>query len=647
MSSLSFELPNGRTVNLPDGAIASELLQYCDSKLRKKVLACKLDGEWLDLRQPLKTSGEIAWITFADGGKEVYWHSSSHILAEAVKALFPDVKLAIGPSIENGFYYDFETSTPFTPEDLRGIEKKMQEIIKSDVPFQREEITKSEALEFFARSDEHYKLELINDLGDADITLFKQGEFSDLCRGPHVPSTGKVRFVKLLSVAGAYWRGNEANTMLQRIYGISFPQKEQLSAYLRFLEEAKKRDHRKLGKELDLYSISNEVGAGFVIYHPKGAMLKNLLEDFERKEHIKRGYEFVVGPQILKQELWKKSGHYDNYRENMYFTEIDNQVYGIKPMNCLSHMMVYKSKLRSYRDLPIRYFELGRVHRHEKTGVLHGLMRVREFTQDDAHILCRPDQLNQEIVDVIDFVSYVMGVFGFKYEVEVSTRPEKSIGSNDDWEFATNALMDALKSKDISFDINEGDGAFYGPKIDIKLRDVLGRYWQCATVQCDLTLPERFDLNFVGKDGKRVRPVMIHRVIMGSIERFIGILIEHFAGAFPLWISPVQVRVLTISDDFKDYADKIVKKLLDSEIRVEKDFRNEKIGFKIREAQMQKIPYTVIIGRRECEEEKVTIRKYRETQSLPTDVEGFVASLKEEISKRLFSVLPVEGGAFL
>jgi len=633
---LSIVLPEGNTVSVQEGTPVSELLQYCSSKLRKKVLACRLDGTLTDIRQAVETSASLEWVTFANG-KDVYWHSSAHIMAEAVKALFPGVKLGIGPSIENGFYYDFEVETPFTPDDLEKIEEKIREIINKDSPFERKTLSREDALSSFESDGEPYKIELIDAIpGDEEVSIFTQNGFSDLCRGPHIPSTGKVHFVKLLSIAGAYWRGNEKNKMLQRIYGISFPDKKELSSYLKFLEEAKKRDHRKLAKSLDLYSISNEVGAGFVIYHPKGAMVKSLLEDFEKKEHIRRGYQLVVGPQILKQELWEKSGHYENYRENMYFTEIDGQKYGIKPMNCLSHMMVYKSKLRSYRDLPLRYFELGKVHRHERAGVLHGLLRVREFTQDDAHILCRPDQLNDEISSVLDFVSYVMGVFGFEYQIELSTRPEKSIGSDHDWELATNALTDALKSKEIPFEINEGDGAFYGPKIDVKLKDVLGRYWQCSTIQCDFTLPERFDLSFIAPDGKKRRPVMIHRVILGSIERFMGILTEHFAGAFPSWISPIQVRVLVISESFKGYADKVVQELLDAEVRVDKDFRNEKIGFKIREAQTQKIPYSIIIGEREVEEQRITVRKYREKKSFTIDTKSFILKLLDEVNNKIF-----------
>ena len=471
---------------------------------------------------------------------------------------------------------------------------------------------------------------MINDLGVESVSVYSQGTFADLCRGPHLPSTARIKAFKLLSIAGAYWRGNENNRMLQRIYGTAFADKKELEAYLHRLEEAKRRDHRKIGKELDLFSFSDEVGAGFPIWHPKGAMLRTVLEDFERKEHLKRDYDIVVGPQILKSELWQRSGHYENYRDNMYFTEVDEQSYGIKPMNCLSHMMIYKSQLRSYRDLPLRFFELGTVHRHERAGVLHGLMRVRCFTQDDAHILCTPEQLDAEIKGVISFVNDVMAIFGFEYEMELSTRPEKSIGSDSDWEQATDALLSALKDSGRPYEINEGDGAFYGPKIDIKLRDCLDRRWQCATIQCDFTLPERFDLTYVASDGERKRPVMVHRVILGSIERFIGVLIEHFAGSFPLWISPVQATIVTVTENQVPFAQGVYRQLRNAGIRVERDVRNEKLSFKIREAQLQKIPYMLVIGDKEVEQGTVTPR-YRDGKNLHAmKPEEFVAFVTEE-----------------
>jgi len=485
-------------------------------------------------------------------------------------------------------------------------------------------------LKLFSDQGEDYKIELIEDLGVDTVSLYRQGDFIDLCRGPHLPTTAFCKAFKLTSIAGAYWRGDEKRKMLQRVYGTAFADKKDLESYLERIEEAKRRDHRKLGRELDLFSFSDEVGAGFAIWHPKGAMLRTILEDFERKEHIKRGYDLVVGPQILKSELWQRSGHYENYRENMYFTEVDEQGFGIKPMNCLSHMMIYKSHLRSYRDLPLRFFELGTVHRHERAGVLHGLLRVRCFTQDDAHILCTPEQLDGEIKGVISFVTEVMGKFGFDFDMELSTRPEKSIGSDDDWERATGALLGALKDSGRPFEINEGDGAFYGPKIDIKLRDCLDRKWQCATIQCDFTLPERFDLTYIDSNGEKKRPVMVHRVILGSIERFIGVLIEHFAGNFPLWLSPVQAVLVTVTDAQAEYAGDLYEKLRQAGVRVQKDLRNEKLSFKIREAQLQKVPYMLIIGDKEVATGTLTPR-YRDGKNLdPMSVDEFIGFISRE-----------------
>jgi threonyl-tRNA synthetase len=477
---------------------------------------------------------------------------------------------------------------------------------------------------------EDFKVQLIQDLPNQTVSVYRQGDFLDLCRGPHLPSTGLLKAFKLTSVAGAYWRGDEKNAMLQRIYATAFPDKKELKSYLQKLEEAKKRDHRKLGKELDLFSFSEEAGAGLVIWHPKGALLRTILEDFERREHLKRGYDIVMGPQILRTDLWKTSGHYENYRENMYFTEVEGQSYGIKPMNCLAHMLIYKSRIRSYRDLPLRYFELGTVHRHEKSGVLHGLLRVRGFTQDDAHILCTPDQLDAEIKGVLQFVREVMGIFGFEYEMEISTRPEKSIGSDEDWKRATDALLNTLKDSGLPFEINEGDGAFYGPKIDIKLKDALDRRWQCATIQCDFTLPERFDLTYIGSDGEKHRPVMVHRVILGAIERFIGVLIEHYAGNFPLWISPIQAIVVNVTDNQAEYAERVYKELRAEGVRVQQDLRNEKLGFKIREAQVEKIPYMLVIGDREMENGTVAPR-HRSGENLePMTPADFVRFIQDE-----------------
>jgi threonyl-tRNA synthetase len=557
-------------------------------------------------------------------------HSAAHVMAQAVQQFYPGAKLTIGPSIEEGFYYDFDYDGTFSPDDFPKIEERMREIIEKDQPFIREEISKEDAVTFFKKRGEPYKVELLQDIADDQVTLYRHDDFVDLCRGPHLSSTGGIAAFKLLSVAGAYWRGDERNKMLQRIYGTAFPSQQELDAYLTMLEEAKRRDHRRLGQELDLFSIHEEAGAGLVIYHPKGALLRSLLEDFERREHLKRGYHLVVGPQILKLDLWKKSGHFDNYKDYMYFTEVEGQEYALKPMNCLAHMLIYKSGQRSYRDLPLRYFELGRVHRHERSGVLHGLLRVREFTQDDAHILCRPDQLHDEIRAILTFVKDVMAIFGFPYELEVSTRPEKSIGNDADWVMATKALMDVLKEEGLAYDVNQGEGAFYGPKIDVKLKDALGRRWQCATIQCDFTMPERFDLSYIGSDGAKHRPVMLHRVILGALERFIGILIEHYGGAFPLWLSPVQAVILTVTDRNIPYGEKIYQRLRMEGVRVEQDFRNEKLGLKIREAQMQKIPYMLVIGDKEQETGAIAPRKRDGTDLKGMEPARFLTLIQKE-----------------
>ena len=535
-------------------------------------------------------------------------------MAQAVRSIFPEALVAIGPAIENGFYYDFDVARPFTQEDLEKIEAKMREITSQKLPFSRRDVPREEAIGLFSGVGEKYKVELLEGFTDPVVSFYQQGDFIDLCRGPHVPHSGFLKAFKLTSVAGAYWRGDERNPMLQRIYGTAFFDAESLKKYLHLLEEAQKRDHRRLGKELDLFSFSEEIGAGMVIYHPKGALIRNILENFEKREHLLRGYQIVVGPTLLKTELWKKSGHFEHYRENMYFTEIDEQSYGVKPMNCLSHMMIYKSKIRSYRDLPIRYFELGTVHRHEKSGVLHGLLRVRQFTQDDAHILCTAGQLNDEIKSIIDFVEEVMGIFGFDFEMEISTRPEKSIGTDEDWDRATGALVKALEDKGFQYHLCEGEGAFYGPKIDVKLKDALERRWQCATIQCDFTLPERFDLTYIGADGGRHRPVMVHRVILGAIERFLGVLIEHYAGAFPIWLAPVQAMIVTVTDSQLDFAQAVCAELRGRGVRAEVNMRSEKLGYKIREAQMQKVPYMLVVGDKEVEKGAIAPRKRDGTQ---------------------------------
>jgi threonyl-tRNA synthetase len=612
-----------------------EAMQLLGVKGLERVVAAKVNNENKDLSYFLETESHLEPIFIdQEEGLEILRHSASHVMAMAVKELFPGVKVTIGPAIENGFYYDFDFDRPFRDDDLPMIQAKMEEITKEDYPFIRIEVSSQEALQVFEAQREDYKLELIRDLGVEKVSLYTQGSFTDLCRGPHVPSTGKIKAFHLTKVAGAYWRGDERRAMLSRIYGVAFADQKALKVHLKKIEEAKRRDHVKLGAQLDLFKTYEEIGAGMVVWHPRGAMLRHILEEFEIEEHLKRGYELVKGPEILKTDLWKKSGHFENYRENMYFTEIDHQSYGIKPMNCLAHMLIYSSSIRSYRDLPKRYFELGLVHRHERSGVLHGLLRVREFTQDDAHILCTPEQLDSEIKGVLDFVKDMMSIFDFDYELEISTRPEKSIGSEEDWERATKALVKAVEDNRLPFKINEGDGAFYGPKIDVKLKDALDRRWQCATIQCDFTLPERFNLFYIGSDGQKHRPAMIHRVILGALERFIGVLIEHYAGAFPAWLAPVQVMVLTVTDRNIPFGEKVLSSLKEAVVRAEGDFRNEKLNLKVREGQLQKIPYMLIVGDKESENEGVTPRR-RSGENLPFMKQGeFIQLIQEEVRKR-------------
>lgn len=627
-------------VTLKDGSVREydgqltvlELAKDISHGLARAAVAAQIDGKTVDLNTVINRDCTVNILTFDDEeGKKAFWHTSSHILAQAVKRLYPDAQLAIGPAIDNGFYYDFDIDEHFTPEDLEAIEAEMRKIVKEDLSLERFELPREEAIKLMEEKEEPYKVELIQDLPeDAVISFYKQGEFVDLCAGPHIPSTGKVKAVKLLSVAGAYWRGDEKNKMLQRIYGVSFPKKSQLDEYLNRLEEAKKRDHRKLGKELDLFSIHEE-GPGFPFFHPKGMIIRNVLEDFWRKEHMRRGYQEVKTPIILNRDLWVRSGHWDHYKENMYFTKIDDMDFAIKPMNCPGSVLLYKRKIYSYRDLPLRIGELGLVHRHELSGTLHGLMRVRCFTQDDAHIFMLPEQIEDEIKGVIDLVDYVYSLFGFKYHVELSTRPEEYMGSEEDWERATNALKQALESKGMDYKINEGDGAFYGPKIDFHLEDSIGRTWQCGTIQLDFQMPERFDLTYVGPDGEKHRPVMIHRVVFGSIERFIAILTEHFAGAFPTWLAPVQTILLSITDRSNGYIEKLAKQFADADIRVETDLRNEKIGYKIREAQLQKIPYMLVVGDKEVEQGLVSVRSRNKGDIGTMTPEEFMEMILREI----------------
>ncbi|HOA97056.1 MAG TPA: threonine--tRNA ligase [Acetivibrio saccincola] len=625
-------LKDGSVIEYKKGITAKEVAESISAGLARVALAAEINGEVKDLGYQINEDCSLNILTFdSEGGREAYRHTSSHILAQAVKRLYPDAKLAIGPAIDNGFYYDFDVDKPFTTEDLEKIENEMQKIIKEDLKLERFTLPRDEAIKLMEEKGEKYKVELINDLPEGEtISFYKQGEFVDLCAGPHVESTGKVKAYKLLSVAGAYWRGSEKNKMLQRIYGTSFTKKSELDEYLHRLEEAKKRDHRRLGRELDLFDIYEE-GPGFPFFLPKGMVLRNILEDYWRKEHKKNNYQEIKTPIILNEDLWHRSGHWDHYKENMYFTKIDEGDFAIKPMNCPGGMLVYKRKLHSYRDLPQRIAELGLVHRHELSGALHGLMRVRCFTQDDAHIFMTPDQVKDEVLGVINMIDSFYKVFGFKYHVELSTRPEDSMGTDEQWDLAINSLKDALETKGMEYKINEGDGAFYGPKIDFHLEDSIGRTWQCGTIQLDFQMPERFDLTYVGPDGERHRPVMIHRVVFGSIERFIAILTEHYAGAFPTWLSPVQVKILPLIDKHVEYALKVQKELEDKGIRVEVDARNEKIGYKIREARLERVPYMLVIGDKELENNAVAVRSRKDGDIGTMQVSEFIEKILEEV----------------
>ncbi|HHV64655.1 MAG TPA: threonine--tRNA ligase [Peptococcaceae bacterium] len=634
---INLTLKDGSVKQVAKGTTLEELARAISQGLARNAVAGKVNGELKDLSFPLQEDAQVEILTLdSEEGLEIMRHSTSHLLAQAVKNLFPGTLLGIGPAIANGFYYDFDSEHVFTPEDLEKIEQEMKRLAKEDYQFTCRTVSREEALNYFQEKGEKYKVELVNDLPEeARISMYTQGNFTDLCAGPHVPSTKMIKAFKLQSVAGAYWRGNEKNKMLQRIYGLAFAKAADLEDYLFKLEEAKRRDHRKLGLELDLFSLHDE-GPGFPFFHPKGMVLRNILEDFWRKEHQKRGYVEIKTPIILHRSLWEQSGHWDHYKENMYFTKIDDQDYCVKPMNCPGGMIMYKTKLRSYRDLPIRCGELGLVHRHELSGALHGLLRVRNFTQDDAHIFMLPSQIKEEIIGVIDLVDYFYKVFGFEYHVELSTRPENSMGSDEAWEMATNALEDALKAKGMDYKINPGDGAFYGPKIDFHLKDCLGRTWQCGTIQLDFQMPEKFDLTYIGEDGEKHRPVMIHRVVYGSIERFIALLTEHYAGAFPTWLAPVQVRILPITDKQNEYAKQVRDLLSEQDIRVEIDDRREKINYKIREAQTEKVPFALVIGDKEVQEQTVAVRRYGEQKTETMPFGDFVALIKDEIlSKKI------------
>lgn len=635
MSMIKITLKDGSLREYPAGTTVMDITNDISRGLAKNALAAKLNGKKVDLSTPVNEDSALEILTFdTEEGRDVYRHSTAHIMAQAVNRLKPGVKFGIGPSIADGYYYDFDLPENFSAEDLEKIEKEMEKIVKEDCPFERIEVSREEALRMFEEAGENYKVELIRDLPeDAVISCYRQGDFIDLCAGPHVPSTGRIKAIKLMSLAGAYWRGSEKNKMLQRIYGTSFPKKALLDEHIFRIEEAKKRDHRKLGAELELFSMEDE-GPGFPFFHPKGMILRNELENFWRDQHKRGGYKEIRTPVILNRSLWEQSGHWDHYQENMYFTKIDETDFAVKPMNCPGSILIYKSKLHSYRDLPIRLAELGLVHRHELSGALHGLMRVRCFTQDDAHIFMLPSQITDEIIRVIELIDNFYKVFGFEYHVELSTKPEKAMGSDEIWDLATDSLRKAIEAKGMEYKVNEGDGAFYGPKIDFHLTDCLGRTWQCGTIQLDFQMPEKFDLTYVGEDGQKHRPVMIHRVVFGSIERFIGILIEHFAGAFPVWLSPVQVKILTVTDRGADYAKKIEQALEENGIRAEVDTRNEKIGYKIREAQLEKVPYMAVIGDREVENGTVAVRKRGEGDKGAVEMAEFVQTVKDDITNK-------------
>lgn len=639
MDRIKIKFPDGSIKEYNKGITPFEIAQNISSRLAEEALGAKINGVVKDLSTKINEDAELSILTFDDKeGKEIYWHSTSHLMAHAVQSLFPEAKFGVGPAIDAGFYYDIDINTALSDEDLIKIENKMLEIAKQKNPFIRKELSKKEAIEFFEKKGDNYKLEILNELDDTKeiISIYEEGDFTDLCTGPHLPDTGKIKYIKLLNVSGSYWRGNEKNKQLQRIYGISFPKKKLLDDYLLFLEEAKKRDHRKLGKQLDLFSVHEEAGAGLIYWHPKGARVRNTIETFWRAEHIKNGYDLLYSPHMGKSWLWETSGHLSFYKENMYAPmNIDDQNYYIKPMNCPFHIMIYKSKLRSYRELPLRWAELGTVYRYEKSGVLHGLLRVRGFTQDDAHIFCTHEQMESEIIEVVRFSIYMLKSFGFDdLKFYIATKPEDAIGEDSIWEKAVDSLKHALEKENLTYEIDEGGGAFYGPKIDIKIKDALNREWQLSTVQFDFNLPERFDMKYIGEDGKEHRPFMIHRALLGSIERFMGILIEHYAGAFPIWLSPIQVAVVPVSQNYLDYAKEVYMQLKALDIYVELDERNEKIGYKIRDWETQKVPYMLIVGEKEKASGTVSVRQHKFGDKGSLSVKEFIDLIQSEIKNR-------------
>ena len=639
MDKIKIKFPDGKEREFEKGVTPFQVAQSISERLADEVLAAKVNGSVIDMQRPIYQDTDIHFLKFDDEeGKEVYWHSSSHLMAHAIKSLYPEAKFGVGPAIENGFYYDFDINKKLDEEDLHKIEQKMEGIAKENQKFERTELPKSKAVDFFKNQDDQYKLEILSEVDENNeiVSIYNEGEFTDLCTGPHLPSAGKVKYVKLLSVSGSYWRGDEHNKQLQRIYGISFPKKKMLDEYIHFLEEAKRRDHRKLGKQLDLFSFHEEAGAGLVYWHPKGARIRMEIENYWRDAHMQNGYELLYSPHMGKSWLWETSGHLDFYKDSMYSgMKIDEQDYYIKPMNCPFHIMIYKAHLRSYRDLPLKWAELGTVYRYEKSGVLHGLLRVRGFTQDDAHIFCTPEQIEDEIIEVIRFARMVLGAFGF-YEMNfyLSTKPEDAVGEDARWEKATGSLRKALESENLKYEVDEGAGTFYGPKIDIKIKDALGREWQLSTTQFDFNLPERFDINYIGEDGKEHRPFMVHRALLGSIERFFGILIEHFAGDFPLWLTPVQAAIIPVSQNYFEYAQGVNEKLIAAGIRTQFDQRNEKIGKKIRDCETQKVPYMIIVGEKEQNAANLSVRQHKKGDLGAFNLSDFIDKLATEIKNK-------------
>ena len=636
MSNIQIKFPNGEKKTYSSGITPQEILNEFGGSLKKKTVAANYNDQLVDLNHSLNQDGSLLFVSYdSPEGIEVFWHSTAHIMAHAIKNLYPEAKFGFGPALDDRFFYDFDIDKSLSPENFEEIEKEMKNLIDQNNPFIRENLSQKEAVALFKKRDEPYKVEHIEELEDSS-SIYREGDFVDLCSGPHLPSTGFVKYFQLLSLSGAYWKGDESNPSMQRIYGISFPKKSMLEKYLARLEEAKKRDHRRLGKILDLFSISEESGAGLVLWHPKGSLIRKIIEDFWRDEHLKAGYDLVNTPHIANLDLWRKSGHLDFFSENMYSPmKMENVEFQLKPMNCPFHLLIYKNQGKSYRDLPIRWAELGTVYRYERSGVLHGLLRVRGFTQDDAHIFCRKEQAQDEIIRCLDFTLFILNTFGFSnYEIYLSTRPEKFVGTVENWELATDALRAALEQQELEYQIDPGEGVFYGPKIDIKIKDVLDRSWQCTTIQVDFNEPERFDITYRGEDGKDHRPIMIHRALMGSLERFFGTLIEHYGGAFPVWLSPVQVTILPITDSQLEYAEEIKQKLIEKNIRIKVDDRNEKVGFKIREAEIQKIPYMIIVGEKEVVNKNISVRKRKEGDLGQSEIEDFIKKLQKENSEK-------------